>query len=397
MRLLPTCRRVTCILPAVLLLWGCAQDKSPETEDTPALTSVLASDSFAVGGVDSLLLLVSVEGRNLDPQDSVPVQIEVETAEGLPLEASPINIAYTLDVLVGDAVIGLDFSNVTFRGPVRVCAQADGVDGRPCAAVELLDTDLNSDIIELRDLVTQLYPQTGCRCSAGEIRMDPAQSPDGSLGDFIDAIGGNVLGPHHAGNVTDDDPLTSTMKFEAHFTIEIINPPDQGQTPDDEWAVTESLLPYICEEGQRVNRTVRFRDGGPGEIIHHDPTTAVGATVPTLYPYDPSKNPGTLQRDGWGYIAPGDSASPFLVGQAKAHDNPNLVHWADAPGLNNKPPNVFRGLVPARADHFFHAYVHGSTNDPDDDCDCYFGIRSFVIDAQGNAGAPSVLVAPACE
>jgi hypothetical protein len=83
-------------------------------------------------------------------------------------------------------------------------------------------------------------------------------------------------------------------------------------------------------------------------------------------------------------------------GALKAHEK-NIIHWLDAPGLFAKPKDKFENLLPMSQKAYFHSFVHGTTGKDEDSCDCYFGMNTGVVDADGAAQASVLLKKPECK
>lgn len=392
----------TALAVALLLVAACARMAAEETEPParpplkPQFTAIAAPDEFGVGDPNGFMLLVFVDGEDLDPLLDTPVLFSITTGPGQPLEVPASNAVTIGDVALGGGAVGFDFSDVEAKGDIRICVAAEGVLGRPCTTVALFDTDVepasnalageirNRDA--LRTVLRQRYPNIGCRCTGKEIKIDRTKRPDGSsLAKFSTAIGGNRLGPHAAGNVQSTPKFTSTMKFEAHFTYAIINEPQQGNIPDEAWTIIQQGMVALCTEGQNVNQTTVFNAGTPQQLSMNEKKDD------TEYPYDTSKGADKLTKDGWGYVVQVRSGNPELKGLLKAYDTPDIIHWVDAPGLNNRPSRALKGFEPFHMDAFFHAFVHGSPSNATNNCDCYFGIRTGRANAQGGALAPQIL------
>ncbi len=370
----------------------------------PQLTAIMAPDAFGIGDPNGFMLLVFVDGEDLDPRVDTPVQFNLATSSGEPVEAPPSHAITVGDIALGDGLVGFDFSDVEANGDIRICVVADGVDGMPCTTVALFDTDVgvesegvkkkirNRDT--MRNLLYKRYPKIGCRCTGSEIKIDGKKSPDGKLGKFSKNIGGNRLGPYHAGNTQSTLRITSTMKFEAHFTYAIINEPGQGAYSNDVWKIIKEGMSALCTEGQNINRTLTFNAGTKHEVKMNNEKTEVKKNkeeVATEYPYAKTKDASKFSQDGWGYVVQSSSGNPEVTGRLKAYDPPDIVHWIDAPGLNNRPTKVFKRLVPFHQDTFFHAFLHGSPSIPANNCDCYFGLRTGRADAKGAAQSPQIL------
>jgi len=108
----------------------------------PQLTAIMAPDAFGIGDPNGFMLLVFVDGEDLDPRVDTPVQFNLATSSGEPVEAPPSHAITVGDIALGDGLVGFDFSDVEANGDIRICVVADGVDGMPCTTVALFDTDV---------------------------------------------------------------------------------------------------------------------------------------------------------------------------------------------------------------------------------------------------------------
>ncbi|MCP4330101.1 MAG: hypothetical protein GY791_16875 [Alphaproteobacteria bacterium] len=361
----------------------------------PEFTAITAPDEFGVGDPNGFMLLVFVDGQDLDPLLETPVLFNITASSGQPIDAPPSNAVTIGDVALGGGVVGFDFSDIEAKGDITVCAAAEGVAGKPCTTVALFDAEIEalSDLVQteirnrdtLRRLLRRRFPNIGCRCTGKEVKIDRTKRPDGNLGSFSNNLGGNRLGPHRAGNVRSTPRFTSTMKFEAHFTYAIINEPQQGAIPDGAWQGIQQGMVALCSEGQNINSTITFNAGTQNQVAKNKKKDG------TDYPYDTSKDASKLTTDGWGYVVQARSSNREITGRLKSYEAPDIVHWIDAPGLNNRPTRALKGLEPFHMDAFFHVFLHGSPSVPANNCDCYFGLRTGRADARGVAQSPRIL------
>jgi hypothetical protein len=397
----------------------------PQSPQPGRLTAVRAPASFAVGDPANPRLHVAVSGESLDLRSTTPVLITVSAPDGLALDVRPSHVATVGELRLMSGTVALELPDGPLPELIRVCAQAAGLEGRPCALVELAraGTPIDSDggpgqedggdggdggdardggdtadvpeskaemdvraVERIRARLRALFPNIGCVCTRGQIRTAANEAPHDPLGQFTAAAGGNTFGESHKGTKT-DATLTSTFKFEAHFEYRITGDPQKpANMTDANWAKVKALFPYLCSEGQKTNRTFTFLEGKPGQFTRDDSRNGVS------YPFSATDDGTKLDWDGHGYVAPSNAAPGEAVrGALKAHAPEGVVHWLDAPGYHEVEPAAFEGLVPTRIDNYFHAFLHGTTGNPQDDCDCRLGIRSGVVDGEGRAQASSIV------
>ena len=306
------------------------------------------------------------------------------------------------DLFAGRNEIAIEIGHVArYRGrrvSVLICAHSEEIAGNPCAAVELLDRgdpleEAIKDKQDTVDLLKKQWPTIGCRCKSASIRMDPADTNHGSLGAFTDTVGGAKYGPYHN---TDNaaGTYTSVYKFEPHFEIEIINRPDKPDgTEAAAWAEIEKIFPALCGEGQKINGTATMNKGLPGEkAVPMEVEVPLGTES---FPYEDTTDPAKFTWDGHGYRVTGDSPSPKIKGAVKAWEN-NIIHWLNSPGYAAKRQVRINPAVPISQKNQFHAFVHGTTGKDEDDCDCFFGLETGVVGANG-AEPSVVLKKPECK
>jgi hypothetical protein len=157
------------------------------------------------------------------------------------------------------------------------------------------------------------------------------------------------------------------------------------------------IMGFLCREGQTINWTWDS-DGAPP--MHANTSAAVVAGNPpppgTDARFDPRPD-SRMVRDGHGYRMPIDTPSTdtqaYFNGPIKSHDN-WLIHWTDHPGGYRVPSDLFKPVASWK-DHYFHAYVHGSSGRDEDNCDCYMSVRTAVAGTSGRAG-PSSAGQPEC-
>ena len=394
-------RKVLLTVPVVLGISVAAAQ--PVDEGVPRLVGIRAPESFELNDPRNMALFVAIEAENVDPMADGQISVTVSDRAGRPLEVPVLNTLSPLDLFFGRNEIAIQIGYAaSFRGmhfPVRICAHGDAMEGDPCAVVELLD---QGDPIEKPKKgreeyvarLKELFPDIGCRCKSGTVRMDPADTNHGSLGSFGAALGGAAYGPFHQSDAAAGTE-TSVYKFEPHFEIEIINPPKKPDGMDEKnWSAIEKLLPALCEEGQKVNGTTTIKRGTPAE--DSAPLKDKTVTPEKEYPYEDTTDETKFTWDAHGYRQPGKSADPDITGAMKAYDT-NVIHWLDAPGLTAKPTATMKRYGPMSQKNQFLSFVHGTTGKDEDNCDCFFGIESGVVDANGKAGPSVLLKKPECK
>ncbi|MBO6757808.1 MAG: hypothetical protein JJ902_15850 [Roseibium sp.] len=384
---------------------GGVEPVMPEANDEagePLLIGVDAPDVFETSNLGPYQLLVGIEAQDLSPLIDADIQVQVLDMDGRPIEVPISNTLTPVDILFGDSLIGIDIRHaIPFGGsrfPVKVCAFSEKIAGNPCAVVDLFDagSPLDEVVKDYKDLVEKIkkmFPGIGCRCKAGVIRMSAKQKNHGGLGTFTNVVGGASYGPYHR---TDKAKklITSTYKFEPHFEIEIVNRPKKpGGLDAKTWAALETVFPYLCPEGQRLNGTHTFHAGTPREVKLHKKQKVGQNTVE--FPYKETEDIKKFIWDAHGYRQTGKGKTT-VKGNVKAHDK-NIVHWLDAPGLNMKGQKVFLKISPVHAQYYFHSFVHGSTGKKGDNCDCFFGLKTGVLDKNAEAVAPTILKKPVCK
>ncbi|MBD1545144.1 hypothetical protein [Roseibium aggregatum] len=374
----------------------------PAEPGEPVLTGVDAPERFELGNPNDLTLLVGIETENLSPLLDAEIFVRVFDMWGKPIEVPVLNTLSARDILYGDKLIGIDIGHaLQYRGErfsVKICAYSKQITGKPCSVVDLYDrgSPLDEPVKDqkiLIDLVKKRFPGIGCRCKSGVIRLSAKDTSHGSLGKFTAVTGGPNYGPYHATDKV-KKLINSNFKFEPHFEIEILNRPDKPKGMDAEiWSLYEKMFPSLCTEGQRVNGTTVFNAGTPAKREYDVKETVGGNTVKK--PYTETKDTSKFTWDAHGYRVPG-TGRRTVTGDVKAHEK-NIVHWLDTPGLNQKDQSHFVGLGPAYANNFFHSFVHGTTGKDADNCDCFFGVQTGVVDANADAQAPKILKKPECK
>jgi hypothetical protein len=365
--------------------------EGPEPEP-PVLTAILVPEVFKADEVAHRVMLFGVEGKDLTPGDTTPIFLWLKDAEGEEVEAVFTHEPTVDDLVFGRGQVGLDvIASGLPPGRYEVCGAIASLTRAvtACSFFQVALPPLSpcelAWVLAVRD-----HPDFGCQCRSGAIRAAPADSPDSSLGQFTAAAGGNHFGEFHQGDVS-AATLTSNFKFEAHFEVDIVNDPGRPQQCSDaEW---QRLTLALCDEGQMADYSIHLRARTQREEAiagrHQTETNSVGRR--RLVPYDPMpRHDNQMTWDGHGYRVPGSSLSPAVSGNLKSHDAPNLIHWLDAPGLTQAPGARMRAVAPAYQDTFFWSFVHAGGGG-NGDCDCTYGLRTGVVDADGSAGASSVI------
>ncbi len=374
---------VTIVLP------GCRTTLLPPPEALPVLTVVNVPSVFEANAFDGRALYFSVSGRNLDPLSRDRVRLSLRDATKRPIDAVFSPEPTAADLLFRDGQVTLDvIASGLAGGSYEICAALASTPAQlVCGGFLLLLQDEPSTCERRFAEILARNPDFGCRCDAGTVRIDPAESPDGTLGRFT--RGGNTFGSVSEGSLR-DRALSSAFKFAAHFRVELVNDPGRpAECTDEQWF---RLATTRCGQGQDLNGTLTGRVGTPREARFNQQDEAGNE-----FPYDPdAREAGDFTRDRHGYRATGRSRSPAVDGNLKTHDAPDLVHWLDVPGLNNRPPDRLNGLEPIRQDNLFRQFVTGSTGRAEDNCECFVGLRTGVIDANGDAQPATVTVAPVC-
>jgi hypothetical protein len=355
--------------------------------------------------------LVSVEGTGLDPFSNTPVDFTAHSDAGATFDMKPFNRVRVRDILFGRGVAAFELRQPDrWPSSIRVCASAEGVTGRPCAQVALQvdptswrgegeaaqeprdqrrpDAGVEEDL-EFAEEVRKTFPQIKCACTRAMIRIRSGEQPHYPLG----VMGGqpflaNHFGSQHGGD-SSTSSVTSIFKFEAHFEYRII-----GQRPNH---VTERqwqlLMPYLCQEGQRMNGSVIAGKGGLFHGYYEGPyLDSQGREMP----YEETRDWNRFMWDRHGYVSPGTSTEPAVEGFLKAHGPANTIHWLDAPGTFRSTWSD-KSILPIKQHLYFHAFLHGTTGRKEDNCDCYFGLETGVIDESGTALPASVISPPVCE
>jgi hypothetical protein len=357
----------------------------------PVVTAVQLPAMFEADPSDRRGLYFVVRGADLDPASTERVQLALRDESGTAVRARFSHEPTVQDLFFGDGEVVLDvIGSALTPGKYEICAAlASNPTQLVCGAFQFLLAGRTPCERKFLEVVEQ-NPGFGCRCDVGLVRVEPTEKPDGALGEFVS---GNSFGSVHEGNLT-AARITSAFKYEAHFAVELVN--DPGVPPEcsaAEWF--DLAVRLLCTQGQDTNRTTTFRVGAPDETAF-DKQDATGRS----FPYDSRKRrPESFAQDGHGYRIPGASQQEeALRGVLKAHEaGPGRVHWLDAPGIHRRAPGGLRGLVPSRQDSFFRMFVTGSTGREGDDCACFVGLRTGVVDGQGAAQPSTVLVEPFCE
>jgi hypothetical protein len=371
-------------------------------EDQPMLTVVDAPSTFRLNDLPDLALFVRVEAINIGPLTEGMIDISVSDLAGAPIGVPILNRLSATDLFFGRDLVAIEIGYASpIRGssfPVLICASSKVLPGNPCAVVQLLDdgNPLDRQIKakeELQKLLKENFPGIGCRCKSAVIRMEPANASHGTLGTFTLLAGGVQYGEFHGTN-NSNGTFTSVYKFEPHFEIEILNrPPKPAGFSEDGWTFLQSTFPALCDEGQNVNGTTTTRKGLPDEksvFIERETLVATES-----FPYEDTTDPKKFTQDGQGYRSTGQSLSPSVQGRIKTWDA-NIIHWLDAPGFASKPQAIVRKAIPISQKNQFHAFVHGTTGKDEDDCDCFFGLETGVVDLTG-AEASRLLKKPECK
>ncbi len=387
----PGCRGP--LLLTAVLLSGCALfERGPASggEKKPGealrLSTLTVDAKVEVDVLESPTIPVLVEGGGIPPGGSADrLVFTVEDAAGRRLEAVSSRDLDLADLSWGQGHTGIRVLPPSdAQGRIKICASVPAAPsmGTVCAMTDVTVV-LHGDCIEEFEDLKRRNPGFGCRClkPAAIVKLRPQEDPDGSLGSFTPAAGGDALGPYDEGHLDRTDTFTSIGKFEPHFEIEIFGDPGRPRKCSQrEW---EHLTAGMCPEGQRVNATIHFAKG-----------TADAKDIPNGDSplYDPRVG-GRTGPDN--YTSPEKSASPLVVGKKKSHDG-TLVHWLDAPGARSRSSAAHQSKKPMHVDYYFHSYVHGSTGKKEDDCDCYLTVKTVVINADGSIG-PSVMGPSLCQ
>jgi len=382
------------LLFVVAVSFACAHT-SPGGNPDPRLTQVLVPEEVEIREIVAPAVFVTVVGEDLDPFSEQPVNLSVTNRDGKRIEALFSNELTVQDLVIGrgkTALLVLESGMTT--GEYQLCA-----DIRPMAAGQVCANVFfqvaPDPCVQAFVAAVQANPTFGCRCKSAEILLDRTKSPTPSLGSFTAKAGGNKFGEFHARGLA-QATFTSVSKFEASFIVEAVNEPARpAACSKEKWQML--IAAVLCTEGQNINSEIVFRAGAQNEIKVPTKGPKVAGQPRPEFPYTAgTKDPAKFTQDGHGYKVAGNSADPTIKGNLKAYDFPK-IHWLDGPGLTEAHSKHFKGLNPARQDSRFHAYVHGSSNTNADNCDCYFDLRNGVLDAQGNAGASTVLANPVCE
>jgi len=384
----------------------------PSFAKDPQLIALNAPEEFYILESGSGLLMVGLEAENLHEEMEGTIEFQVLGPEGDRLKVEQTHVMTTERALEGDLSMGFVVRDLLSIPFVRICAQTKMAKGRPCADVDLYRQgnpieETPDDIAKERAAQLKLNPKLACRCTSGQIKISTSEKPDGSLGSFTKSAGGNKFGNHHAKNAA-TKLTTSTFKFQAHFEVAIDNGYMLNQPPP----VVKSLgynprarHAVMCTEGQRINGTITRRVGKPDQVVSHSKLLDKKKKVKKQLPYKASTDVNEFVWDNHGYRRTG-SAPPkdkAINGTLKAYEpGPALeqtatIHWLDAPGLHQVNEAYVLRNAPSHQDTYFHAFVHGSTGKAEDNCDCYFGIRSGVLNADGTPGASKILVKPVCK
>ncbi len=395
--------RISSLIPALMGFGLGIAYAQPIERPTPLLTGIDAPERFELNRLGNLTLYVGVESQDIDPRAPGEVVVYVTNRAGEVLDVPVLNSLTPQDLVFGHNQVAIEIGFAARsrgeRFPVRICARSDTIPGNPCAVVDLFDQgspldEPTKNNKELIDLLKKEYPEMGCRCKSGAIRLDPGDANHGSLGAFTDIVGGKQYGEYHLTDKT-KSTYTSVYKFEPHFEIEITKPPSKPEGMDAaEWSEVEKLFPLLCPEGQEENHTITFKIGKADQ--EERPKKVKTATGDKEYPYAETTEPDKLTWDGHGYRETGRSKEPPVDGALKAHEK-NIIHWLDAPGLFAKPKDKFENLLPMSQKAYFHSFVHGTTGKDEDSCDCYFGMNTGVVDADGAAQASVLLKKPECK
>lgn len=380
----------------------------PEKSVRPRLTALRVPAVFEATELLAHTMYFAIEGQDLSPLLTDAVTLSLLDGDGNPVEAVFTNAVTVQDLIFGRETVGLSVvESELAAGDYQLCADIRPFNNAAaiCASFELLYLGLTPCQEDFLQAIKD-HPDFGCRCKNAKVHINPKSSPDGSLGKFSPIVGGNTFGSFKKGYV---HPLfgrppkggfkpmtvTSVMKFEAHFEAEAVNAPAKPKRcAEKEWQAL--IAGFLCAEGQDINNTIVLRAGTAQEkkypMIGPDPDKE-GQKKP--FPYTTkSKDPKQFTPDGHGYRIGGDSAGTSIKGKLKAYDATLLVHWLDAPGLANKSEIKHRPTIPEYQDSRFHVFLHGSSKQEKDNCDCYFDTRTGVIDANRNA-ADSKVTSPA--
>ena len=377
------------VLGNLFLIYSCKD--SPR----PLLTAIDGPTEFVVGDLDQLYLFLSVDGKNISLGEGLPIEFQVAQEEGKKIPVEFTNNLTSDHIYYDNAEVGIIFTepdSSLYDGNLKICASSEGMKGNPCITVSLSFYSPFRGLLNVQDNIRRLkklIPAIACKCKSGTIRRLEGDKSHGGLGTFTTLLGGDKYGTYHIGDVNTDG-MTSVFKFEPHFEIEIIGlPPNKPEhIPQAEYNELLKILPYLCKEGQRINGTfVRTKSSGDIEKIPYE--NELGEKF--SYKVSKAKKDFTLDRHGY-QATIGELRKEQISGNIKVHDN-RIIHWLDAPGFVNVPAGQKKGREPKYADMYFHAFVHGSTGKTEDNCNCYMGVRSFVVDKKGNAG-PTKIISP---
>jgi len=370
----------------------------------PRLAGVIAPETFDLSNIDRLRMLVGVELVDANLLDEADILFEVFGPNGKKLEIPVVGTLTARSVLIGNKMVGLDVAYAQkYRGEnfaIKVCAFSNVLKGNPCSVVDLIDRGSPLDehpktAKETAEFLQKQFPGIGCRCKSGLVRHSSTDTNHGTLGSFTDKAGGPKYGPYFKTDVK-ADLISSNMKFEPHFEIEILNAPEKPKGYDaKKWSEVEKLFPSLCTEGQRINGTDNFHDPDTGKPISKPILGKFkGATIPFQYKVV-TDDVDALTWDAHGYRTPG-TGKGTVKGNVKSHEK-NVVHWLDSAGFNQAPLSKIAKIAPTKSDYFFHTFVHGSTGKPTDNCDCFHGIRTAIVDGMGIAGKPQIISKPMCK
>lgn len=375
-----------------VILFGCApitvlEPTLPNIEDM-RIKAINVPAVFNVHPYDSPVMLFSINGAQLDPLSELKVNVRLLDARGVPVEAPFTNSLTVQDIALDDGVVGIVLTDLP-GGAYRICADIERIaDVVACVPFRIVLLTLAACDQAVDNLINQ-NANFACKCVMGGIRHAAADAPDGTLGSFVRAAGGNTFGSHKNGRV--GGRLTSIFKFEPHFTVEFVNEPAKpAACTDDEWFKAKAAK--LCDQGQNISATTIFRVGAANEIL------APKKVGNDSFPYTVTRTAANFTKDGHGSKKPATAANgTALQGAQKSHDAPDLLHWLDAPGYFDIPAGaVFNRFLPQHTHNYFHTYVHGSTGREEDNCDCYFGVKTGVINAAGRAEDASLLTVPQC-
>jgi len=191
----------------------------------------------------------------------------------------------------------------------------------------------------------------------------------------------NGLGPHDHGDLTDPvagPMLTSRLAFEPHFVLRIVN--DPGVPPECSAKAWRSAALEMCMPEQRYNGTVYDKNGPHAQ----GPDGGAPIDESDSAPTEPDTTPVGATNRGH------DALLSRFDGSVAALDPPDILHWADAPGIVYSPYRDWREVAPTFTTFFFRMKAIASTHNPKDDCTCKMRLTTEMVNGSGSVGPSRV-------